>query len=304
MQNTCLNCHKNYKADRQKSKHCSLACHYDYTVKSRGKWEDCFQCLAIVGFNVAKTSELTGKDSSTIRRARKKYGWRQIIPKCKTWGVTKINPRLIDSLSKSEIALYLTEYNPRFPEWKASHFFSQYELMTKEQKKVKNQKITASRKSSQCRVDSLRLYLKKWREKNKETLAIKRKEWIKGEKGLLLLRKYRKYPVNKIKTNLRKRMKILLDSAKTEKMSVSSLIGCNSIDFRRHIEKQFTKCMTWDNYGSHWHIDHILPCASFDHSDKRQIAQCWHFTNLRPLKAIDNIMKSDTITHPQMQLLL
>lgn len=304
MQHTCLNCQKKYKADRKKSKHCSSACHYDYTVKSRGKWEDCFQCLAIVGFNVTKTSEITGKDSSTIRRARKKYGWVQVVPKCKTWGITKILPRHLDSLSMAESKMYMAEYNPKFPEWKAIHFFSQYELMTKEQRDEHNNRSSAYRKSSQNRIDSFRLSVKKWRDTNKDKIKKYRKEYFKTDNGKRLNKKHRSLPINKIKSNLRKRMKILLIAAKKEKMSVSSLIGCNSIDFRHHLEKQFTKCMTWDNYGTHWHIDHILPCASFDHGDNRQVAQCWHFTNLRPLKAIDNIMKSDKITHPQMQLLL
>jgi hypothetical protein len=86
--------------------------------------------------------------------------------------------------------------------------------------------------------------------------------------------------------------------------SVSSLTGCTANQLKRHLESAFKRGMTWDNHGTYWHIDHILPVASFDHSDPKQVAQCWHWTNLRPLEAKANISKGDRITNPQMQLLL
>jgi hypothetical protein len=51
--------------------------------------------------------------------------------------------------------------------------------------------------------------------------------------------------------------------------------------------------MSWENHGE-WHIDHIRPCASFsDLTQLEQQKQCCHYTNLQPLWAIDNILKSD-----------
>ena len=52
--------------------------------------------------------------------------------------------------------------------------------------------------------------------------------------------------------------------------------------------------MSWDNYGIHgWHIDHIRPCASFDLTDPEQQRQCFHYPNLQPLWAFDNLSKND-----------
>jgi hypothetical protein len=74
-----------------------------------------------------------------------------------------------------------------------------------------------------------------------------------------------------------------------------SLFGCTIGELRRHIEKQWLTNMSWGNYGRRgWHIDHIRPCASFDLSDPEQQKQCFHWTNLQPLWADDNIKKSDT----------
>ena len=83
-----------------------------------------------------------------------------------------------------------------------------------------------------------------------------------------------------------------------------SLSGCTTEQLRAHLERQFCARMSWENYGRAWHIDHIIPCSAFDLTDPRQQAQCFHYTNLRPLWARANIRKSDTITDPQLSMLL
>lgn len=54
--------------------------------------------------------------------------------------------------------------------------------------------------------------------------------------------------------------------------------------------------MNWSNYGrTGWHIDHIIPIASFDFSKKENIEKCFHYSNLQPLWAVDNIRKSNKL---------
>jgi len=69
------------------------------------------------------------------------------------------------------------------------------------------------------------------------------------------------------------------------------------VQLREHIESQFEDWMTWDNYGSHWHIDHIypqsrLPYDSFDHPN---FQKCWALENLQPLEKFENLRKSNKI---------
>jgi hypothetical protein len=112
-------------------------------------------------------------------------------------------------------------------------------------------------------------------------------------------------PGFKVQSNLRNRLRKLMKVTKQNKGSTtSSLIGCSTKQLAKHLESQFTRGMTWKNYGERWHVDHILPCATFDHTNQRQVEQCWHWTNLRPLDAKKNIDKGDAITEPQMSLLL
>jgi hypothetical protein len=50
--------------------------------------------------------------------------------------------------------------------------------------------------------------------------------------------------------------------------------------------------MTWENHGLYtWHIDHILPAIDCDYTNIESIKKYWHYTNLQPLKAEDNLKK-------------
>ena len=58
-----------------------------------------------------------------------------------------------------------------------------------------------------------------------------------------------------------------------------------------HLEKMFTEEMTWENYGTYWHVDHMIPCISWDlFSDKEQ-KMCFNYKNLQPLEGKENMRK-------------
>ena len=81
------------------------------------------------------------------------------------------------------------------------------------------------------------------------------------------------------------------------------LLGCSQEYLREHLSAQFTEGMTLENYGE-WHIDHIQAVSLFDHNDPEQVAICWHYTNMQPMWAKDNIIKSNKIvTEHQIKLL-
>jgi len=98
--------------------------------------------------------------------------------------------------------------------------------------------------------------------------------------------------------NIRKRMWYILRN-NIKSIRTIELIGCSIKQLRNHLEKQFKPGMSWDNYGrgwngkgmQEWHIDHIRPCASFDMSKESEQLKCFHYTNLQPLWAEENLIK-------------
>ena len=80
------------------------------------------------------------------------------------------------------------------------------------------------------------------------------------------------------------------------------LLGCTIAELKTYLEAKFTKGMTWENNSlKGWHIDHILPCVSFDLSDPEQQKKCFYYTNLQPLWWYDNLTKRDSLDWQAMR---
>tara|TARA_R110000765_G_scaffold324664_1_gene416234 strand:+ start:57 stop:872 length:816 start_codon:yes stop_codon:yes gene_type:complete len=143
--------------------------------------------------------------------------------------------------------------------------------------------------------------------KNKERIAKQKKEYtLRPDKRELLKRAWRKgmrkrlaNPNTKLKHYLRTRLHDALKGKHKSKRTME-LLDCTVNELWIHLEKRFylnketREFMTKENYGE-WHVDHIIPCASFDLSDPEQQLECFHYTNLQPLWASDNISKGSKI---------
>ena len=77
-------------------------------------------------------------------------------------------------------------------------------------------------------------------------------------------------------------------------VKLRGLLGCSVSYCRKYLEKQFKNGMSWDNYGE-WHIDHIMPASSFDLNSSFEQKKCFHYTNLQPLWALENMQKGNKI---------
>jgi len=105
-------------------------------------------------------------------------------------------------------------------------------------------------------------------------------------------RRWSAVPQFRISCILRARLKDAL-GGKQKAATTQELVGIDWAGLVAHIEKQFLPGMSWENYGYEtWHIDHIKPCASFDLTDPAQQRECFHYSNLQPLWAKDNLSKS------------
>lgn len=91
-----------------------------------------------------------------------------------------------------------------------------------------------------------------------------------------------------IRTSFRRRG--FAKGSKTEE-----ILGCSWPEFRAHIERQFLPGMCWEKMGLAIHIDHIIPLATADNAS--DVLRLNHYTNLRPLWALDNMRKGARIAH-------
>lgn len=138
---------------------------------------------------------------------------------------------------------------------------------------------------------------KKYRENNLEKLRERGRIYARNNKKKTNAhrRERRKSDFKyKITCILRARMWNAL-KGNTKSATTKELLGCSTGHLKLYLEKQFTKEMSWDNYGSYWQIDHMLPCASFDMSLEEEQRKCFHYTNLQPLTCQENREKRDKI---------
>ena len=57
--------------------------------------------------------------------------------------------------------------------------------------------------------------------------------------------------------------------------------GLDIQGFRNWIELQFTEGLHWENFGTDWQFDHIVPVAFFDFEKEQDLYLCWSFINIR-----------------------
>jgi hypothetical protein len=161
------------------------------------------------------------------------------------------------------------------------------QIKARKWQKQNKERATASIRKHQ-KTEKARLTRERWVEVNKEKL---REQYRNKEK------RYRAEKTNRaISAAISCRMRaVLRGDAKTS--NTLDLLGCDIEAFKRYIEDKWVSGMSWANWTRDgWHIDHIKPCASFDLSDPEQQRECFHYTNMQPLWAKDNLKKADKLS--------
>jgi hypothetical protein len=143
-------------------------------------------------------------------------------------------------------------------------------------------------------------YYKKYRIKNKEYFNTYSYNHYHTNKEL-----YREWNRNKyysdrcfrIKHSTSARINQALKTYNTLKRNRTiEYLGCSMEEYTQYLENQFDNKMNWDNYGTYWEIDHIMPVDSFDLDIEDNLYKCFHFKNTQPLEKTENRKKSNNIT--------
>ena len=138
-------------------------------------------------------------------------------------------------------------------------------------------------------------YKKEYRLTNKEKIAEYHKEYCQNNKEKMNehQRNRRKIdPKYKLNTNIRNAIGFSLHGNKNGR-HWEDLVGYTLDELKKHLEKQFTDGMNWDNYGF-WHLDHRIPLSAFNFTKPKHIGFkiAWALENLQPLWAEENMSKN------------
>jgi len=93
----------------------------------------------------------------------------------------------------------------------------------------------------------------------------------------------------RIKKSLAARLRTVLVKNDT----TMNYVGCNIQYLREWFEYNFTNEMNWDNYGTYWSIDHIIPVCKFDLTLEDEKFKCCNWSNLMPVTVKYNSSKKE-----------
>ncbi len=83
---------------------------------------------------------------------------------------------------------------------------------------------------------------------------------------------------------------------------IREYVSLNYLEMKNYIESKMIKGMTWENYGSYWVVDHIVPIRLFDVFSLDELKICWNYQNLMPLQKDHNLHKEGDLRFSKMLL--
>lgn len=166
-----------------------------------------------------------------------------------------------------------------------------------------------SRRWTKANPEKVKARADRWRRKNLTADAAKSRLWRRENPAQAKASKAKQYRAMKAEAGpswIRMRVSNLVKAHVRNRLgggksrrSWSELVGYSEDQFIKHIERQFARGMSWENWGSLWHLDHIIPVSSFDVRaiGDAEFLACWALPNLRPLPARENLSKAAKRLH-------
>jgi len=172
------------------------------------------------------------------------------------------------------------EYNKRDEIFDKKKYMKEYREKNKEKLKeyIINWRVE--------NVDKFQSGRKNYYKKNKEEVVRKNYEYCKKRKAI--------DPLYKLSRGIRSLILISFKSNFTTKSKkTTEILDCSFEEFKLHLESQFDDKMNWENQGTYWHMDHIIPISSAE--TEEDVYRLNHYTNFQPLYWLDNLKKSNKI---------
>jgi len=258
----------------------------DADLNESNETKFCNQCektKSIEEFNwlkkaLGKREAACGECRREYKRARKKEAYKKQLERRYTYGKTKIC------------------INPDCPHKEEEQPIKNF---------IRRSKITGQREA-RCKECI-------WGKKNTEGHRQNQQDWYseKGGRAICQARNERYKPIRnarnrerrktdihyRLKCCIRNRMSYALKASGLTRKGKIKFIGMDMPTYKIWLGYQFEKGMTWDNYGTYWHVDHVMPCDSFNFVGENDddVNKCFNWKNTRPMVGIENIKKGSTI---------
>ena len=144
--------------------------------------------------------------------------------------------------------------------------------------------------------DQIKRYDGQYRETHRERRREYDRQWRQKNRDY-----WRRYQREQLRTNLNYRLRNYIGAAirraiKKNRKSTFRIPGYTVDDLQQHLESLFQPGMSWENYGTEWHIDHVIPKSWFDLEaesglNEYELKVCWSLENLQPMWMSENIDK-------------
>lgn len=142
---------------------------------------------------------------------------------------------------------------------------------------------------------------KEWTENNKERMKELQANWYQKNKPKVRQKynnRYQSDPLFKMKKNYSRRLSLIIQKDKP----TLKYLGVELSFLKKWFEFCFKKGYSFENYGSFWHIDHVIPVNKWNLDDDQENELCFSWYNLSPLKGDENISKHDKIIKNQLKI--
>ena len=92
--------------------------------------------------------------------------------------------------------------------------------------------------------------------------------------------------------NLRKR---IWHAVKDKSNSSKDILGCDIEHYLNWINHTMSEHMSWENYGTYWNIDPLIPISTFDLSNPNEVKKAFNWKNTWAMIASENFSKKNKI---------
>lgn len=141
--------------------------------------------------------------------------------------------------------------------------------------------------------DKVRDYHRKWSTKNREKLREYVRRWKVTEGGINWMTNLK----NRIDKNTTCSISMIVRKRRPGR-KWQKATGHTVEELFAHLKSKFDDKMTFENYGSYWEIDHIIPKSAFKYQSEEdpEFKKCWSLDNLQPLEKSANRIKNTKLT--------